>query len=395
MSAGSRLRIIVLGYVVRGPLGGLAWHHLQYALGLARLGHDVVFLEESGDYDSCYNPRTDEWSTDPEYGLAFAAEVFSRVGLGDRWAYFDAHRDEWFGPAAPRVSEICATADLCLNVSGLNRLDPWWSEVEVRALIDTDPVFTQVKHLNDADAQTAAAAHTAFFTFGENLPAGRSTIPDDGFAWQPTRQPIVLDQWPRAAGAPDGRFTTVMLWESYGRITYGGRVFGLKAESFTPYLDFPRHAAADFELAVGSPSAPGEYLASEGWHVVDPRIPTATPWAYREYVRRSKAEFAVAKDAYVATNSGWFSERSACYLASGRPVVVQDTGFSDWLAVGDGVLSFRSPEEAAAAVADVNARYDHHCAWARRVAEEVFDSARVLGSLLERAMASPAMEVGR
>ena len=154
LSTASRLRIVVLGYIVRGPLGGLAWHHLQYVLGLAQLGHDVYFLEDSDDYPSCYDPSRHVFDTDPTYGLRFASSTFERLGLTERWAYHDAHTSQWFGPCGERITDVCRDAVLALNVSGLNPLRPWLLQVPKRIFIDTDPVFTQIRHLQDPGARS-------------------------------------------------------------------------------------------------------------------------------------------------------------------------------------------------------------------------------------------------
>jgi hypothetical protein len=386
ISSNSQLRIIVLGYIIRGPLGGLAWHHLQYVLGLAALGHDVYFVEESDDYPSCYDPEKDVLGTDPTYGLRFAADTFGRTGLGERWAYYDSHTDRWLGPAAGRIREQCATAELLLNLSGVNQLRPWLREIPRRALVDTDPVFTQIQHLTDASRRELAERHTGFFSFGENIAHQRSTVPDDGFCWQDTRQPIVLSAWPVLTGPAAGKFTTIMQWDSYRPREYGGVRYGMKSDSFLSFLDLPAHAGPIFELAVGSKSAPRPVLRSKGWELLDPREPTRDPWIYQRYIQQSRAEFTVAKHGYVVSHSGWFSERSAAYLASGRPVVTQETGFSEWLPGGKGVLAFRTPDEAVGAIEEVNRRYRLHCRAARSLAEEYFDARKVLPRLIERAM---------
>jgi hypothetical protein len=385
----SRRRVAVLGYVVRGPIGGMAWHHLQYVLGLARLGHDVRFVEDSDDYPSCYDPERGVVDERPDYGLRFAEAAFGRLGLAGCWAYHDAHAGRWHGPAADAILGWLTRADLLLNVSGVNPLRPWLLAVPARAFVDTDPAFVQVRHLTDPAARALAQAHTAFFTFGENLPAGRSSVPDDGFPWRPTRQPVVLDAWPVTPAPTGGLFTTVMQWDSYPAREYGGRRYGMKSESFGPYLDLPERCGRVLELAVGSASAPRAMLAGRGWLLRDPLQVTRDPWTYQDYVRGSKAEFGIAKHGYVASRSGWFSERSACYLASGRPVLVQDAGFTDWLSAAGGVIAFRTPEEAAEGLAEIDRRLAFHAREARAVAAEYFDAAKVLPSLLERAM-SPA-----
>jgi hypothetical protein len=391
----NRIRVIVLGYIIRGPLGGLAWHHLQYVAGLARLGHEVMFVEDSDDYPSCYDPDRGSMGTDPSYGLSFAALAFDRVGLGDRWAYFDAHTGHWLGPGSGRVLEFCSAADLLINVSGVTPVRPWVQAISRRVLIDTDPVFTQIRHLMDPAARRIAEEHTAFFTFGEAIPGGGSDAPDDALPWQASRQPVVLDAWAVTPGPPSGKFTTVMQWESYPAREYGGRRFGMKSESFGPYIDMPRRAVGAFELALGSPSAPRAALRAQGWSVVDPLPPTCDTWAYQDYIRSSKAEFSVAKHGYVAGKSGWFSERSACYLASGRPVIAQNTGFSDYLPTGDGLLAFNDPDEAATAIEEVNRRYAQHCTAARELAAAYFDSDVILTRLIEAASASKARRPDR
>jgi hypothetical protein len=383
----TRLRIIVLGYIIRGPIGGLVWHHLQYFLGLRDLGHDVYFIEDSDDYPACYDPSRDTVGVDPSYGLAIAAELFLAYGLEQRWAYFDAHRHTWLGPCAGDAESLCRSADLVLNLSGMNPIRPWLVDIPVRCLVDTDPVFTQVKHLTDHAALQAAQLHTSFFTFGENLPAGTARIPSDGLPWQATRQPIVLGCWEPTPGPLDGALTTVMQWDSYARREYGGCVYGMKSDSFTPYLDLPQRSGARFELAMGGPDQARELLESHGWHSRNPLLMIPDPWSYRDFISRSMAEFSVAKQGYWVSESGWFSERSAAYLASGRPVITQDTGFSQWLPTGLGLLSFNSPEEAVGAIENLKADYPRHCRSARELAEEYFDASAVLTALIERASA--------
>lgn len=387
-SASNRLRVIVLGYIVRGPVGGLASYFLQYVTGLARLGHDVYFFEVGDDYPSCYDPSRNLTDTDPTYGLRFARNLFDRVGLNDRWAYHHAGTSCWLGPCADRMTEVCSTADLLLNIGGVNRLHPWLMEVPVRAFIDQDPVFTQVKHLTDSTARERGLHHTAFLTIGENIGRQKSLIPDDGLPWQATRQPVVLDAWPPTPGPINGKFTTVMQWESYPAREYGGVRYGLKSDSFGPYLDLPDRVGRIFELAVGGPAVPYELLRRKGWEPRNPLEVTQDPWSYQRYIQQSKAEFSVVKQAYAVSRSGWFSDRSAAYLASGRPVLVQETGFSDMLPTGAGVLPFASLEDVLIGLDAIQSRYEFHCQAARAIAEEYFDSRKVLSHLIECAMSA-------
>lgn len=387
LSSLNRPRIIVLGYLIRGPLGGLAWHHLQYVLGLRRLGYDVTFLEDSDDYPSCSHTAEGSLDIDPAEGLQFATETFSRIGF-EKWSYFDAHTSRWIGPHADRARESCRAADLVLNLSGVNPLRPWFLEIPVRVLVDTDPLFTQIRHLEEPSALSIARAHTAFFTFGENIPRGLSLTPDDGLPWQATRQPIDLDSWPVTQGPIPGSFTTVMQWESYRNREYGGLVYGMKSDSFAMIEDLPAKVDARLELALAGATGPRDRLRCLGWHLRDPAGPTRSTVTFQRYLQESFAEFSVAKHGYVASRCGWFSERSANYLASGRPVVVQDTGFTAWMQTGSGVLTFRDLESAIHAIESVQSGYLSHCQAAREIAENYFAGGVVLSSLIERAMAT-------
>jgi hypothetical protein len=380
-----KLRIVVLGYIVRCPLGGMAWHYLQYVMGLAALGHDVYFLEDSDDYPSCYDPNRHVTDRNPAFGLEFTARVFDRVGLGERWAYHDAHTAQWHGPASGAMKEISGSADVAINISGANPLRSWLERAPVRVFVDTDPVFEQIRQLTVPERRQRALQHNAFFSFGENLERADHGMPRDGHPWRATRQPVVLDAWPVTPGPRTGRFTTVMQWESYRAREYDGVRYGLKAASFEPYVELPQRTGPVLELALGTPSAPRQLLRSKGWAIRSPLDVTRDPWTYQGYIRDSLGELSVAKEGYVKARSGWFSERSAAYLASGRPVVTQETGFSDWMETGEGVLAFSSPDQAVEGVGAVRRRYREHCRAARAVAEEYFDSRKVLTRLIETA----------
>jgi hypothetical protein len=384
----ARLRIIVLGYIVRGPVGGLAWHHLQYVLGLHALGHDVYFIEDSDDYPSCYDPELDIVATDPAYGLRFTSQVFDRVGLGGRWCYYDAHTDRWLGPLAALACDVCNSAELVLNLSGVNPLRPWLAKIPRRAFVDTDPAFTQIRHLTEPHAHALVSGHNSFFSFAGNIARGDCLVPPDGFAWQPTRQPVQLDAWPVTPGPRGGSWTTVMQWDSYRAREYEGRRYGMKSDSFDAFIDLPARAGAVFKIALGSVGAPRDFLRAEGWNLLDPLAVTRDPWTYQEFIRGSKAEWSVAKHGYIASRSGWFSERSAAYLASGRPVLTQQTGFSDWLPTGAGLLAFETIEEALTGMEEIDAGYECHCHAARQLAEAYFDARKVLTDLIERAFSS-------
>jgi hypothetical protein len=385
LAPSERLRIVVLGYIVRGPLGGLVWHHLQYVLGLHLMGHEVLFLEDSDDYPSCYQPLTYEMSSDASYGLAFLQQTFASYDLADKWAYYDVHQQRWYGKSAQEVHVFLQQADCLLNLSGVNVLrEAALLQIPHRALIDTDPAFTQIRHLSEPDAHSVAAQHNAFFTFGENYGLAYCHIPSDGFAWQATRQPVVLELWTPQPANPHRPWTTVMQWDSYQVREWAGISYGMKSASFTPYFEVPNLCTEKFELALGSASAPREHLLALGWHLIDPLSISQRAEDYQQYLTYSKGEWSVAKQGYVQSGSGWFSERSAAYLASGRPVVLQDTGFCRYLETGRGLMAFTSRSESLEAIQMVCADYALHCAAAREIAATYFEAAKVLGHLLER-----------
>ena len=375
------MNIVCSGYIVRYPLAGQTWHHLQYLLGFARLGHRVTFVEESGWPRSCYDPSRGEMTDDPAYGVAYLAQILRAHGLADDWCYVAADGTA-HGLSRAALAVRCREADLYVDLSGMNRS----AEVEAcrtKVLIDTDPVFTQI----GGHRLRSLEWYDALFTFGENVHRPECSMPIGDARWRPTRQPIVLDQWPAAPGDAHAPFTTVMNFNAYGERTHAGRVYGQKDRSFAPFVTLPRQVGEPMEIALNAAPDVCRRLELGGWRLADPLVVTQTPEAYRRYLVGSRAEFSVAKEAYVVTRSGWFSERSAAYLACGRPVIVQDTGFGTVLPVGRGVLAFATPAEAADAIARLRDDYVAHCRAARAVAEEFFDARTLLGALLEASLA--------
>ncbi len=385
-----KLHIIIAGYIVGGPLGGLVWHHLQYVLGLHQMGHEVLFVEDSDDYPSCYNPQTHLLSDDPAYGLEFINNVFRQYDLHHQWAYYHQPVNRWYGKSEKDIKDFIQKADLFLNLSGVNPLRDNFLSIPIRVLLDTDPVFTQIRHLTEPATLLRARQHNRYFTYGENFGKPASGIPNDGLHWQPTRQPLCLSAWEFTKGNSNGQWTTVMQWDSYKVREYNGRSYGMKSASFDDYFYLPTQCGDSFELAAGSETTPREKLLASGWHLADPLAVTLTPYSFQQYLRRSKGEWSIAKQGYVSANSGWFSERSTGYLASGRPVIVQDTGFSDFIETGRGLFAFSTPGEALSAIEDVNRDYASHCKWARELAAEYFRFDKVLSSLLQNCfVASP------
>ena len=364
----------MLGYAVRRPLGGGVWPTIQYAVGLQQLGHEVYYFEDSEDFPCCYDPTRHVTDTDPTYGLGYAGAILDAVGLGEVWSYYDAHTGRWLGPCADRALEVCATADLVITASG--RLRPWTLAVPKRAFIDKDPLFFQVRHIQEPERRAATAQHTSFFTYGACVGLGTSEVPDDGLPWQDHRQPVVLDLWPVTPPPAGGRYTTIMQWDAYDPVRFDGRDYGMKSASFGPYEALPQRVGPLLEMGVGGSAVPKSRLRELGWSIVNPLEVTAQPADYQKYIRGSRGEFTVAKDGYVKSRTGWFSERSANYMASGRPVITQETGFSEWLPTGDGLFAFRTPDEAAAAIEEVERRHEYHCRAARELCAVLAESDR-------------------
>jgi hypothetical protein len=382
----SRCLIVVSGLLGQYPLAGVAWDYLQYCIGLARLGHTIYYFENTGQwpYDPAWRGVASR-NVGCTFTVRYLADLMARFGLGDRWAYRFVGDGRWYGMDDSARRDVMRTADLLINVSGALQDPTGFGEQTRRAYIDSDPVFTQVRIARgQADVLKHMSAHDVHFSFGESLSAD---VPCTGQEWRPTRQPIVLDEW---AGDEPSRnvFTTVMNWSSYKPVVWNGRSLGQKDVEFERFIDLPAAVRPTvLEVAVNDGKtrrAPRELLAHKGWRVVHPEEACPDLDSYRRYIQSSHAEWSVVKNGYLASPSGWFSCRSACYLAAGRPVVLQDTGFSGVLPVGEGLLCFSDLGEAVSAIRDVEARYSWHRRRARELAEAYFDSAVVLQDLLAR-----------
>ena len=379
-------RIVLAGYLVRHPLGGYLWQAAHYLLGLRALGHDVWFYEDTAHSAPAYNPLTGAYGEAYDYGVAAAAAFLDRLGLGDRWVFVDSTRGREHGPGAGRVAALLREADLLVNLAGVNRIPPERRGGRPAAYVDIDPAFTQIKAAEgDPLLRAILDEHAWLFTVGENIGTARSPLPTGGYTWHPTRPPVALEQW--AGGGPAGpAYTTVGTWDAQGRdLVYRGETFRWrKRTEWLRFLDLPARTGATFEVAMDVARVPGdpERLAAHGWRVADPLAVSADPWRYRDYLSASRGEFTVAKDVNVRLRSGWFSDRAACYLAAGRPVVEQDTGFGDVLPLGPGLHAFRTVDEAAAGIRAIEVDYAGASAHARAVARECFAAERVLGALL-------------
>jgi len=383
----SSLRIIVTGLIAQYPLGGVTWDYIQYALGLAQLGHEVYYIEDTGLWP--YNPNEGGTAKGCEFNVRYLSDLMDRYGMADRWAYCFPWEMQWFGLPERERMKVITAADVLINVSGVLR-NPWdYRGIKTLVYIDSDPVFTQVKLARGQDDfRKLVDAHDVHFSFGEAL---SEQVPDTGHCWRPTRQPVVLSEWKTGSPYRDV-FTTIMNWTSYKPVEFKGKTYGQKDIEFQRFLDLPAAVApTTLELAINEGKTrrtPRSLLEHKGWRVVDPARVCPDLDSYRHYIQTSKAEWSVAKNGYVVGQPGWFSCRSACYLAAGRPVIVQDTGFSRVLPTGEGLLVFSTPMEASEAIRSVEAGYSRHTEAARAIAEGYFDSRTVLSKLIDDAFSA-------
>ena len=384
------MRAVVTGMIATYPVGGVAWDYGQYALGLERLGFEVFYLEDTG-IASTLNPVTGEYDEDPSHGAQFLQDSLAGLSpsLRERW-YFRAYDDRTYGMDAEDVVEVCAGADVLLNVSGGCLLRDEYRRCPRKVFIDTDPglnhflIFPRWDAWPEDKKKLGFRTHDYFFTFAGRIGRPDCPLAAFGLDWYPTVHPVVPDCWGSREASPGDRWSTVMVWKNYEKpIEHDGISYGSKEVEFARVEELPLRARAPFEIAVRG-GAPHERLRSLGWVVVDGSVASGTAGDYRSYIEGSRGEFSVAKNIYVATRSGWFSGRSACYLAAGRPVVLQETGFSDYIPTGDGLLSFSNLDEAVRAVNAVERDYNRHSEAARDLARARLDSSLVLGEILDR-----------
>lgn len=379
------LRVVLAGYFVGFPLGGMAWCMLHYLAGLSRLGCEVLFLEDSSTWSYPYDPVQRAWGVDSSYARGLMDRLFARYCPGVRWAYVSELEGAVYGLERAELDRELARADCLLNLSGIL---PWreeYARIPVRAAIDTDPVFTQAKADHDPGTLAYWQAHNHHFTFGYLLPRGRTAVPLHGFDWKPTLPPVMLDWWTPLPG-PGGAWTTLGTWDVKDReMEIGGvRYSWRKSREFEKVIDLPgRLPGETFELAFGDMKEDTERFAASGWTVSDGLAISADVDAYREFIRGSRGEFSAAKEQNVALRSGWFSDRSACYLAAGRPVIIQDCGIGDYLPLGEGLFAYRTLEDIVGAVKAVRAAPERHRRAARRIAAEHFEATAVIGAMLK------------
>jgi hypothetical protein len=369
--------VVIAGALAQKPhQAGHTWQFLQYLLGFRRLGYEVLFLDQLTD-------AMHDGPVETSPNVAYLAEVMGAFGFRDAWALL--HPGGTLGLDRCRVLERVRRSTALINVMGFLDDRELLEAAPRRVFLDTDPGFWQM--WCQLGLSEPFGSHDCYVTIAENIGRGDCTIPTCGINWLTTVQPVVLDEWSRSTRASGMRFTSIGAWRGpYAPVEYDGATYGLRVHEFRKFAALPRRVPAEFEIALDIDLAERSDLAmlsENGWRLADPEKVARNPFVYRDYVRSSAAEFMVARGMYVTSRSGWFSERSMCYLASGRPVLAQDTGIRDLYTTGEGLVVFATLDEAVAGVQEICGDYERHSRRAREIAEEYFDSDKVLGRLLE------------
>lgn len=374
---------VVIGGVGKLPYAGISLYYLHHVTGLQKLGYEVHYVERQNRRHECYDPETNRMTDEPGYALRYLADILPRFGIdNDHYSFID-RADACFGAGWERLRAALDRAEFVLTVA-----DPtWFDELERcsrRLYIDGDPMFTQVAMATGTGTRAEAATHyDCLFTYAMRIDRPDCTVPTAGRKWFGARPVVDTTFWSVTSGSRSLPVTGLMHWAAGEDLEFGGRTYGHKNREFEKFIDLPRRAKGPFRLAVGGGSAPKGRLQDLGWNLADPLRETQGIEDYRAFISGSRADLGVAKHAYVTSRSGWFSDRSTCFLASGRPVLHQDTGCGDWLPVGRGVLLFSDMDSLLEALESLDADYEQHARAARTIAEEYFEASAVLEIMLQ------------
>src|SRR5262245_9391596 len=380
-------KIIVFGILFWYPLAGVTYQFLHYLLGLRRLGYDAYYVEDSGRY--VYSPKLGDFPEDASDNIAAIAPILEAHGFGDKWAFRGAYEGgQCYGMSESQLLQLYREADAFLNVTGAQELREEHLAIPRRIYVESDPFKIQVLAAQgDQDVIKMLAEHDTLFSFGENLGAPDCPVPLAGYRWLPTRQPVAVDLWDNPYGFKGEAYNTITTWSNKGRqVEYQGETYyWTKDREFMQVIDLPRRRKVPFEMATEVGEDVRRLLGDNGWRQVGAVPVSEDIDRYRAYIQQSRGEFTVARDQYVRPHTGWFSDRSACYLAAGRPVITQETGFSKFLPTGKGLFGFNGMDDVLAAIDTIESDYEGACRAAREVAEEYFAAEKVVGSLMERA----------
>jgi hypothetical protein len=380
-------KIIIFGILFWYPLAGVTYQFLHYLIALRRLGYDPYYIEDSGRW--VYDPRINDLTPDAAGNIDAVAPILKAHGFERRWAFRGHYPGgRCFGMTEGEILRLYREADAFLNVTGAQELRDEHLACRRRIYVESDPFASQVKAANGDQVMVATLeAHDTLFSFGENLGAPDCDVPLGQFRWLTTRQPVVLDLWDNSSVGAGDAYNTITTWKNKDKdLTYrGDTYYWTKDREFEKFLDLPLRRRVPFELAAGVPPDVRRRLDENGWRIVDSIGVSQDIARYRAFIQNSRGEFTVARDQYVRPNTGWFSDRSACYLAAGRPVITQETGFSKFLPSGMGLFGFRTMDDILTAVDTIEGNYAGNCRAAREIAAEYFAAEKVVGSLMARA----------
>ena len=385
-----RKRIVVMGFMGSMPIAGVIWQHIHYIVGLQRLGHDVFYIEDSARFP--YNPVTFDISDDYGYAGEVLARLAGEFGFKQRWGFCARYlpKKPTAGLTLTKIRRLYREADAILNICGTQDFHADLLASDRVIYIESDPGVEQIKV--DKRVQSTIKylrRHQSLFTFGENVGTEKFPVPTHKLKWLPTRQPVVTDLWKTNRSPPRGAlFTSVANWSTSGQkdiVWRGDKYLWSKSREFLRFVAAPKKCGEPFELAtdIKEKRTRTKFLRN-GWRLRTPHDLSADYWMYRGYIRGSKGEFTAAKDQYVRLNTGWFSDRSACYLAAGRPVITQDTGFTQNYGNDGGLFAFKSLGDIVEAAKVIKADYARHSRAARNIAREIFEAEKVLMALLNR-----------
>jgi hypothetical protein len=383
----SRGKIIVFGILFWYPLAGVTFQFLHYLLGLRRLGYDVYYVEDSGRW--IYDPRLDDLSPDASGNVEAIAPILEAHGFVDRWVFRGAYPDgRCYGMSETALRDLYKTADAFLNVTGAQELRDEHLQVPRRIYVESDPFASQVKvKKGDEGMIRTLAHHDTLFTFGESVGSPGCDVPVERFTWLSTRQPVLVDLWSQCAPIGGDKYTTITTWHNKGKdIEYlGDTWYWTKDREFEKFLNLPRQRPIQLELAATVPLSVKELLHKQGWLTAESIELSRNADSYRNYIQNSRGEFTVARDQYTRPGTGWFSDRSACYLAAGRPVITQETAFSRHLPTGNGLFAFTTMDDILRAIDAIESDYRGQCGAAREIGQEYFAAEKVLLGLMDRA----------
>lgn len=375
--------VVLAGAIAQKPgYGGLTWVFLQYLLGFRRLGWDVLFIDRL-EPAMCTDELGRECPISESFNWRYFRSVMERYGLLRSYSLL-SNGEVFAGLSRKQLLERVENAAFLLNVMGYLEDEEILQRASLRVFLDIDPGFTQM--WQDLGLARLLEGHDRYVTIALNMGKPECSIPDCGIDWIRTPQPVVLEYWPPGRHALDSSISSVVTWRGpYASLEFRGRNYGLRLHEFRKFISLPSVARDSFLLALDIHPAEARdlaLLAENGWRTIDPQDAAGDPLRYQSFIQNSKAEFMIAKNMYVESRSGWVSDRSICYLASAKPVLAQDSGLEDHFPTNCGLLTFSNFEEVLQRLEELNADYFKHAEAARGIAQEHFDSDRVLSRLL-------------